>query len=102
MPSAGFLFGGSAGTHQFPGKSVEKFFFRRISPPKNPNVSSEDFIRPKVQLTFTKILRSQVRTFWGGGSEEFGMRAQSQWLGPTISVAGASLPSASATISQWL
>ena len=42
------------GAHQFPGKSVEKIFFRRISPPENPHLSSDDFIRPKVKLTFTK------------------------------------------------
>lgn len=49
-----FLFGCSAGTHQLPGKSVEKIFFRRISTPENPHLSSDDFIRPKVKLTFTK------------------------------------------------
>ena len=36
------------------GNLLKKIFFVGSHPPKNPRVSSEDFIRPKVQLTFTK------------------------------------------------
>ena len=36
------------------GNLLKKNFFVGSHPPKNPSVSSDDFIRPKVQLTFTK------------------------------------------------